>query len=151
MSDEMFMQGGCACGAARFAIATAPIIVHACHCHSCQRRSGSAFAVNAMIETDRVAVLAGEVRDGEGGMVRSCAACGQALWGHHPACGPGVALFPVGLMDEAERLAPDVHCFTESKHPWVALPAHVPAYVENYDSAAVLDGARLSRLEDALP
>lgn len=146
-----YMAGGCACGTARFAIATPPIIVHACHCHACQKRSGSAFAVNAMIETDRVAVRAGEVCSDADDAVTRCRACGQALWGHHPACGRGIAIFPVGLLDEADRLSPDVHCFTASKHPWVSLPPEVPAYADNYESAAVLDEDRLSRLTALLP
>jgi hypothetical protein len=146
-----FMSGGCACGQARFALSSPPIIVHACHCHACQRRCGSAFSMAGMIETDRVSVLAGEVRVDADGAVTSCGACGQALWGHHPACGRGIALFPVGLMDGAERLAPDVHCFTVSRHPWVTLPPGVPAYEDNYDSGEVLDGARLARLQAAMP
>jgi hypothetical protein len=146
-----YMAGGCACGTSRFAIATPPIIVHACHCHACQRRTGSAFAVNAMIETDAVSVLAGELNAEEDGAVMRCAACGQALWGHHPACGRGIAIFPVGLLDEADRLSPDVHCFTASKHRWIALPPDVPAYAGNYESNEVLDSARLSRLQASLP
>ena len=143
MSDQnaraAFMAGGCACGKTRFAITAAPIVTHACHCHMCQRRSGSAFAVNAMIETDRVVLLDGELAPDEDGV--RCATCRQSLWGHHPACGPGIAIFPIGLMDDAERLAPDVHCFTGSKHPWIDLPRDVPAFAENYEMAVLSDAA----------
>ena len=50
-------EGGCACGAVRYALTSAPMFVHCCHCRDCQRQTGSAFVINAMIERDRVQVL----------------------------------------------------------------------------------------------
>ena len=47
-------EGGCACGHVRYRLASAPMIVHCCHCRDCQRQTGSAFVLNALIETDRV-------------------------------------------------------------------------------------------------
>lgn len=55
------LQGGCTCGAARYRRASAPIFVNCCHCRRCQRETGCAFAVNAMIERDRVELLRGDV------------------------------------------------------------------------------------------
>jgi len=52
MSDER--QGGCACGAVRYRLASDPLFVHCCHCLSCQRQTGSAFVINLLIEADRV-------------------------------------------------------------------------------------------------
>lgn len=45
------MEGGCSCGLIRYRITQAPIVVHCCHCTSCQRETGSAFAINAIIES----------------------------------------------------------------------------------------------------
>ena len=50
------IQGGCGCKAVRYQLVTAPIIVHCCHCRWCQRETGASFALNAMIESDRVIV-----------------------------------------------------------------------------------------------
>ena len=52
-------EGGCACGALRFRLASEPLFVHCCHCRNCQRRTGSAFVVNLLVEANRVEVLAG--------------------------------------------------------------------------------------------
>jgi hypothetical protein len=52
-------EGGCGCGQVRYRMEGAPLVVHCCHCRWCQRETGSAFALNAMIEADRVVVLAG--------------------------------------------------------------------------------------------
>ncbi|HQZ46278.1 MAG TPA: GFA family protein, partial [Usitatibacteraceae bacterium] len=54
------LDGGCDCGQVRYRLETAPLFVHCCHCRWCQRESGSAFALNAMIEADRVASVGGE-------------------------------------------------------------------------------------------
>jgi len=51
------MDGGCACGQTRYRLRSAPLFVHCCHCRDCQRQTGSAFVVNALIETDRVEIL----------------------------------------------------------------------------------------------
>ena len=56
-------EGGCACGHVRYQMQSQPLIVHCCHCSWCQRQNGSAFAVNALIEADRVHLLQGDVVD----------------------------------------------------------------------------------------
>lgn len=53
------LEGGCDCGAVRYQMMDAPMFVHCCHCRWCQRESGSAFALNAIIETERVVLLKG--------------------------------------------------------------------------------------------
>src|SRR5712675_1975662 len=59
MSDSL--EGGCACGAVRYRLTSAPMFVHCCHCRDCQRQTGSAFVINALIETACVTVLQGDV------------------------------------------------------------------------------------------
>ena len=44
-------EGACTCGAVRYRLASGPLFVHACHCRWCQRETGSAFALNALIES----------------------------------------------------------------------------------------------------
>lgn len=51
------LTGGCACGLIRYRMEKAPIVVHCCHCTSCQRETGTAFALNAIIETSLVISL----------------------------------------------------------------------------------------------
>jgi hypothetical protein len=111
-------EGGCGCGAVRFRITDAPIFVNCCHCRQCQKLSGSAFALNAMIERDRVHLLDGAdlLSDGR------CSRCNVLLWGTHRIFGDGIVFLRVGSLDEGERLQPDAHFFTRSKHPWVTIP-----------------------------
>ena len=48
----MILEGGCTCGSVRYRMTSQPMFVHCCHCRDCQRQTGSAFVLNALIETD---------------------------------------------------------------------------------------------------
>lgn len=121
------LEGGCLCGAIRYRLPDAPIYVNGCHCRDCQTVTGSAFAVNAMIESDRVEMLAGAPEeDAEHGT--RCPGCKVLLWGHHPMFGEAIRFLRAGTLDKSERLRPDGHFFVRSKHPWVLLPDGVPAF-----------------------
>jgi hypothetical protein len=145
------LDGGCACGAVRYRLGSAPMFVHCCHCIDCQRQSGSAFALNALIETDRIAVLAGDPQaiavptdSGRPHRIFRCAACQTALWSEYG----GVAklrFVRIGTLDGPAAIAPDVHIYTRSKQPWVTLPPDVPAFEAYYDSRKVWPAASLER------
>ena len=60
LSDGFPLEGGCDCRAVRYRMQTRPLFVHCCPCRWCQRETGSAFVINAMIESDRISLLAGE-------------------------------------------------------------------------------------------
>ena len=145
-------NGHCTCGAIRFRMTSAPLFVHCCHCRWCQRESGASFALNAMIETDRVELLAGEpeivmtpTNSGQGQKVSRCPHCRIALWSTYSGAGDAVRFVRVGTLDEPDRLPPDIHTFTSSRQPWVALPADTPAVAEYYDRKQYWPAASLER------
>ena len=132
-------EGGCTCKAVRYRLTSRPMIVHGCHCTWCQRETGSAFAVNAVIETDRV-VVQGEVEailtpsaSGAGQRIARCPKCKIALWSHYAGAGAAMRFVRVGTLDDPSRFPPDIHIFTSTKQPWLALPAGVPAFAEFYN------------------
>lgn len=140
------LDGGCACGQVRFRMEIAPIITHCCHCRLCQAATGSAFAVNCMIEADQVTVLQGApatVHGLRGWTVMRCPDCETALWSHHPHLGAAIAFIGIGQLDEGERLPPEAHYFTRSKHPWVTLPPDVIAFEQLGDPQKAGAGARI--------
>lgn len=150
------LEGGCACGAVRYRLTSAPMFVHCCHCRDCQCQTGSAFVLNALIEADRVVVLKGEVHgvpvptdSGRPHEISRCPQCEVALWSVY---GGRAALrfVRVGTLDRPSTLAPDVHIYTRSKQPWVALPAGVPAFEAYYDSKALWPPESLARRKAAL-
>lgn len=120
------------------------MFVHCCHCHWCQRETGSAFALNAMIETDRVQVLQGATatipvpsESGSGQHIVRCKQCQVTLWSHYPGGGPAIAFVRLGTLDAPHGVVPDVHIYTASKQPWLVLPDGTPAYEEFYDPATI--------------
>ena len=141
IEDDTTLDGRCTCGAVRYRMAGPPLFVHCCHCSWCQRESGSAFALNAMIETSRLSLLAGTperveipTNSGKGQIVLRCPSCRIALWSHYAGAGEAVAFLRVGTLEAPDRLPPDIHIFTASKQPWVVLPPDTPA-VEAFYSA----------------
>ncbi|MES2070649.1 MAG: GFA family protein [Pseudomonadota bacterium] len=147
------MQGGCTCGAIRYQLNSKPLFVHCCHCRWCQRESGAAFALNAMIEADRVALLQGqpEVVDtpsfsGKGQKISRCPQCRVAVWSNYAGAGTAVHFVRVGTLDNPDRLPPDIHIFTASKQPWLILPPETPAVDEYYQRSAYWPADSLERL-----
>jgi hypothetical protein len=145
------LDGGCACGAVRYRLGSEPMFVHCCHCLDCQRQTGSAFVLNALIETDRVAVLSGApapvavpTDSGRPHEIFRCPTCHTALWSDYGRRGV-LRFVRVGTLDDPSALQPDVHIYTRSKLPWVALPAGVPAFEAYYDSAKLWPAASLAR------
>ena len=154
MTDEgdFSMEGGCTCGAVRYRMTSRPMFVNCCHCRWCQRETGASFALNAMIEADRVALLNGtpEVvktpsQSGKGQKITRCPECRIALWSNYAGAGDAVRFIRVGTLDEPDRLPPDVHIFTASKQPWVVLPPDILAFDEFYDRGEVWPEQSLAR------
>jgi hypothetical protein len=146
------MEGGCTCRQVRYRLIGTPLIVHACHCHWCQRETGTAHALNALYEADRVVHTAGEPEivatpsaSGKGQNIARCPACRVAVWSNYPQAGPAVRFVRVGTLDDPDRCPPDIHIFTSSKQQWVTLPPGAKAVPEFYDLDAVWSAESLER------
>ena len=144
------LEGGCACGEVRYRLASEPLIVHCCHCLNCQRQTGSAFVINALIEADRVELLQGEPRsvpaprdDGSSQTIWRCPACEVALYSEYGR--PEFLFVRAGTLDDPAQIAPDVHIYTRSKLPWVSLPESVPAFDTYYDMRKLWPAESLER------
>jgi hypothetical protein len=148
-------EGGCACGAVRYRLTSEPLFVHCCHCLNCQRQTGSAFVINLLIEADRVELLTGEPQpidvprdDGSAQRIFRCPSCQVAVFSEYGW--PEVRFVRGGTLDEPSSLSPDVHIYTRSKLPWVALPDGTPAFDAYYDTRKLWPGASLERLDAIL-
>ena len=151
MADTL--EGRCSCGEVRFRMTGSPLIVHACHCTECQHLTGSAFALNALIETDRVELLTGEPEkapvagaSGRDQAIFRCPHCHVALWSHYPAVGTKISFVRVGTLDEAGRLPPDIHIYTSTKLPWLEHLQGAPEVAEFYDMKEAWPPESLERL-----
>jgi hypothetical protein len=145
------MEGGCACGALRYRLESRPMFVNCCHCRDCQRQTGSAFVINAVMETDRVSVLRGApapfpmpTESGLPHRIDRCPNCAAAAWSEY---GGMVALrfVRVATLDDPAWVVPDAHIYVRSKLPWVKLPEGVPSFDAYYDSKKLWPAASLER------
>jgi hypothetical protein len=134
------LEGACTCGAVRYRMTSPPMFVHCCHCRWCQRETGASFALNALIEAERVVLLKGKPEivntpsnSGKGQKIARCPDCRVALWSHYSGAGDAVSFVRVGTLADPDRLPPDIHIFTASKQPWVMLSPAIPAVAEYYD------------------
>jgi hypothetical protein len=149
MTDSL--EGGCACGAVRYSLNTGPMFVHCCHCRDCQRQTGSAFVINALIETDRITMISGDTKPvavpTESGLpheIHRCPNCGTAMWSDYGGRS-ALRFVRVGTLDDPAALPPDVHIYTRSKLPWIALPEAIPAFDAYYDSKVLWPASSLER------
>ena len=145
-------EGGCDCRQVRYRMTSRPMFVHCCHCRWCQRETGSAFVLNALMEADRVLHTAGEPEivptpsnSGKGQKIARCPTCRIALWSNYGGGGERFRFVRVGTLDNPDEFPPDIHIFTQSKQPWVVLPTGALAVPEYYDSSVTWPKESLAR------
>ena len=134
------LNGSCQCGAVVFTVATPPLLTYACFCHSCQKRTGSAFSMGLIIPTEALQ-LTGDVTawsrtsdDGNSNTRYSCSDCGNIIYGVG-ASSPGLAKLQAGLLEDTRNIEPEVYIWATSKQPWVTLPPHAKPFDTQPDDA----------------
>src|SRR5687767_10724619 len=116
----------CRCGQLRATCEGDPVRISVCHCLDCQKRSGSAFAVQARWPDDQV-VVAGEYREwmqtadsGSRITCRFCPTCGSTV-AYVIDTWPGVTAVAVGAFADPQFPAPKFSVWEVRKHAWVAI------------------------------
>ncbi len=145
-------EGGCACGWIRYRIEDEPLVTHCCHCLNCQRQTGTAFAINLMIEVDRVAILNGTPEpvdvprdDGSTQRIYRCPRCQVAVFSEYGW--PELWYVRAGTLDDPSSVSPDVHIFTKSKLPWLGLPKSIPTFEVYYKRSELWSSASIQRID----
>lgn len=156
MGEDRIMQfeisGRCTCGEIRYRMIAQPLFVHCCHCRWCQRETGSAFALNAMIEAKYVVLDQGvpeavltPSQSGKGQKISRCPTCRVAVWSNYAGAGDAIHFVRVGTLDDPDRVPPDIHIYTDSRQPWVILPEGTPAVPEYYRRSKYWSAESLAR------
>jgi hypothetical protein len=150
------LAGHCDCRGIRYRMTAPPLFVHCCHCRWCQRETGSAFVLNAMVEAEHVELLEGSPlvvhtpsHSGRGQKISRCPTCFVALWSNYPGGGDAIRFVRVGTLEDPDRLPPDIHIYTSTKQPWVILPAGARAVPEFYDPKQEWPAESLARYKAA--
>lgn len=150
------VEGGCPCKTIRYRMDKPPLVVHCCHCTWCQKESSSAFALNAMIEAEYVALLSKEKtvvvstpsESGEGQQMHRCPVCQFVVWSNYGDDGDSMRWVRVSTLDDPSRTPPSVHIFTSTKMPWVVLGDAIPVKEEYYAREDIWSKTSLERLSE---
>ena len=145
--------GSCYCGAVKYRLESAPMFVNCCHCTECRRQTSSAFAINAVIETDRITMLPGSrapvavtvpTESGHPHDIYRCPVCQSAVWSDYGRR-PAIRFVRVATLDDPSALPPQAHIYTRSMLAWEVLPQGVPAFEEYYDLKTLWPPESLAR------
>jgi hypothetical protein len=129
------LTGGCLCGAVRYAVTQPLVVAYYCHCTRCQRRTGSAAAVSALVVPGSLRITTGEellasFDPSDGWSKVFCSACGGGLWAENPAASGALAV-RMGTFDSDPGVRPSYRQFVAYAAPWEAIPDDgLPRYPE---------------------
>jgi len=120
------MTGSCLCGGVRYEITEDPAWAHNCHCSRCRKTRGAAFASNLFVAVEALRFLQGEGElqsykppDAERFTHVFCRRCGSTMpWRDATR---GMAVVPMGSLDDEPALTPRANIFVASKAPWFTI------------------------------
>jgi hypothetical protein len=120
------LTGGCMCGGVRFELTEAPVSAVYCHCTRCQRRTGTAASISAMVAPGSLTILQGEEllrswTPPEGFAKVFCSACGSQLWAQSTV-DPEVKAVRFGVFDGDPGVRPSCHQFVAYAAAWEPIP-----------------------------
>jgi hypothetical protein len=123
----------CRCGRLSATCTGEPVRVSVCHCYDCQKRSGSAFAVQARFAAAAVTV-SGEYKiyqhvgdSGNSAHFHFCPICGGTLW-YHALPDRALYAIPVGAFADKDFPTPAYTVYVDRKHDWVTISDDVIEY-----------------------
>jgi hypothetical protein len=121
-------HAACSCGQLRLTAEGEPVRISMCHCLACQRRTGSAFGLQARFPAERVHVEGRSteyVRVSDHGEERRfsfCPECGATVYYRLPAA-PDLVAVPIGAFADPGFPPPRISVYESRRHPWVTVPA----------------------------
>ena len=145
------LTGCCQCGATRYRVTAEPLLTYACHCHNCQKRTGSAFSMGLILPLQALQVSGqltawSRLSDaGHNNTRYSCADCGNIIYGVGDSS-PELAKLQAGLLHDTSELEPEVYIWARHKQNWLTLPERArPFDTQPEDSATLLQAAMAYR------
>ncbi len=129
------ISGGCLCGQVRYTGSADPIFTGVCHCHDCQKFSGSAFAAVTGVPKAALSVtgtLKTFTKPGDSGQPihrHFCPECGSGIM-DEAAVMPGLVMLNVGTLDDPSWVKPAMQIFCDSAQPWAMLGGDVKAFAK---------------------
>ena len=125
-------EGGCLCGAVRYRARGEPLEAFVCHCTACQRRTGSAFAIEVFFHSSQLEFMGVqpsvfEQKSDESGRwlkLEFCPNCGSSI-GLTAERRPDQHAVTGGTFDDPNWFKIGRHIWTKSRTHWMELPEGV--------------------------
>ena len=127
----------CLCGSLAVTCEVEPVQIFECHCHDCQRRTGSPMAViayfpNEALESDGEAKRYLRIGDAGSRITHYfCPNCGTTLFYEAPEVFPGLTAVPVGCFNDSNFPEPKMSFYGKRRYHWL----HPIEGAENFDEA----------------
>jgi len=125
-------EASCHCGQLRLTVDGEPFAVSICNCLACQRRTGSAFGMQAGFKADRVTVegrysdyaRVSDEADRKEHVFHFCPDCGSQVFYTEPT-EPDLVVVSVGAFADPTFPPPTESGYDSRRHPWIGLPESV--------------------------
>lgn len=118
------LTGSCLCGAIRYTVSVPVTDLRACHCVHCQKASGTAGSVNAVIPGSAFRITQGTPKryDAKADSGRTlyrffCGDCGSPIYSQR-STGTEVVVVRAGTFDNAEGMKIATNIWTRRALPW---------------------------------
>lgn len=130
------IPGSCLCGGVAFVITGPPLRAYYCHCSRCRKARAAAHAANLFVAAEVVRFTRGsdllasyKVPEARRFMQVFCRLCGSPM----PRLDPerGLAVVPMGSLDDVPGIRPSRHIFVGSMAPWYTIADELPQDAEN--------------------
>lgn len=144
-------KGSCLCGEITYQIKDKPLFIHACHCTTCQKITGTSYWLSMFVLEHDFEILTGKPEivypPQQYGVAAKhyCGKCGCNIYGTHTYLA-NLVLPATGTFEDTSWFEPQAHIFTRSKQPWVQIPKDIPSFEKFYDRNAVWPKDSLDRL-----
>jgi hypothetical protein len=129
------ISGGCLCGKVRYTANAEPMFSGVCHCHDCQKFSGTAFAAVVAMPKAAVSVtgtLKTFTKNGDSGQPihrRFCPECGSGIIDEADVM-PGAVMLNIGTLDDATWVMPASQIYCDSAQHWVQLGGEMKRFAK---------------------
>jgi hypothetical protein len=128
-------EAACHCGQLRLEVAGDPFAVSICNCLACQRRTGSAFGMQAGFKSDQVNVTgrysdytrASDEADRKEHVFHFCPDCGSQVFYTEPT-EPDLTVVSIGSFADPSFPAPTESGYDSRRHPWIGLPDEIQRF-----------------------
>ncbi len=145
------LEGSCVCGSIRFEMSAEPLFTHACHCHSCQKVTGSAFAMSTFVLASDIQVTTGDavaidqpIKTGTR-KVFLCPACMTVVWSES-SDHANVRIIRPGVISNKSDIHPQAHIWVHRRQEWLLLEKNTPQFEGDYLRSETWPQSSLARI-----